>query len=62
MLDMRSTLLHDNVADVTDLAIMWINDRIGEGPDALPEPARETENVPRLPEMPVPTGTGAGGD
>ncbi|MEI4233514.1 OmpH family outer membrane protein [Roseovarius sp. D22-M7] len=54
MLDLRSTLLHDNVADVTDLAIMRINESVGAGPDTLPE----TESGPRdgaeLPDMPVP--------
>ena len=62
ILDTRSTLLHENVADVTDLAIMRINARVGEGPNALPDPAREPENAPRLPDMPVPPEAGAGGD
>lgn len=61
MLDMRSTLLHENIADVTDLAIMRINARIGEGPDALPDPARDPENATRLPDMPVSPETGGAG-
>lgn len=62
MLDLRSVMLHDNIADVTDLAIMRINARIGEGPDALPEPAREPENASDLPELPLQSDTGAGAD
>ena len=62
MLDLRSVLLHDNVADVTDLAIMRINARIGEGPDSLPEPAGGTEDPSDLPDLPVPPATAAEGD
>ena len=58
MLDLRSVLLHDNVADVTDLAIMRINARIGEGPDTLPEPTRATRNGPGSAGLAGATGTG----
>jgi len=62
MLDLRSVLLHDNVADVTDLAIMRINARIGEGPDTLPEPGGDADDPSDLPDLPVPSGSGATGD
>lgn len=62
MLDRRSVLLHDNVADVTDLAIMRINTRIGEGPDTLPDAMDDAENPPDLPDLPVPSGTGTDAD
>jgi hypothetical protein len=62
MLDRRSVLLHDNVADVTDLAIMRINTRIGEGPDTLPDAMDDAENPPDLPDLPVPSGTGPNAD
>lgn len=62
MLDLRSVLLHDNVADVTDLAIMRINARIGEGPDTLPEAAGEAGDASELPDLPVPSGSEAVAD
>lgn len=62
MLDLRSVLLHDNVADVTDLAIMRINARIGEGPETLPEATGDGGNAPELPDLPAPSGSETVGD
>ena len=59
MFDLRSVLLHDKVADVTDLAIMRINARIGAGPDTVPESTGDTENPVDLPDLPLPSGTEA---
>ena len=48
MLDVRSVLLRSEVADVSDLAIARINERIGSGPplsgaqDVTPDPAEPT--------------------
>lgn len=62
MLDQRSVLLHASVANVTDVAIMRINDRIGEGPETLPQPATGAGNGSDLPDLPVTSGDGSRDD
>jgi Skp family chaperone for outer membrane proteins len=62
MLDLRSVLLHDSIADVTDLAIMRINARIGEGPETLPDATEDRPESSDLPDLPVPSGSGADGN
>lgn len=50
LLDVRSVLLRADVADVTDLAVTRIDERIGEGPSAfapLIAPETEPEAVPQ---------------
>jgi Skp family chaperone for outer membrane proteins len=48
MIDARAVMLHAGAADVTDLAVVRINERIGRGPqapdvsDKEPDPAPET--------------------
>lgn len=52
MIDARAVMLHTAAADVTELAVVRINERIGRGPErALPEVPTEPE--PAIPSTPV---------
>lgn len=52
MIDARTVMLHAGAADITDLAIERINERIGQGPEAPVTNGAEQGTQP-APEAPV---------
>ncbi|EAQ26966.1 OmpH family outer membrane protein [Roseovarius sp. 217] len=49
MIDARAVMLHAGAADVTDLAVVRINERIGRGPQAPDVSDKEQDPAPETP-------------